>query len=1082
MNLCFYIQTIVSEFQNFLFLYLRLFKINFKIVPPLRRTLLTIAVLLLFWQLNAQKQANYWYFGENAGISFSLGPPSALTNGALNTGEGCSSISTAAGNLEFYTDGRFVYHKNHGQMPNGFGLLGNSSSTQSGIIIPKPGSSTEYYVFTVDAADNNLAAGLCYTKVDMTLNNGLGDVVTTEKNISLVPLACEKVTAVGHSDGYSFWVITKKWGNADFYAYRITGDGVSTTPVISTTGPMLIGDIGQASKGYLKVSPDGTKIAMANNTDYSVGIYNFDNATGIVTHMVTDENYTEPSGFDPGGPYGVEFSPNSKVLYIGEWKANRKIHQYDLSSEDPATILASRVVVASVGQGLGPIGALQLGPDNRMYIARRNSTYLSRINQPNVLGTGCGFIENAVGLAGRECSYGLPPFIQSFFFLSADFYWDEPACDGDTIQFYTSASDTPDSVRWTFPNGTQSTELNPTYLFPTTGLYGVQLKVYLYGISKNVARFVRINPAASVNIGSDTTICASEAFYLNPGAYNTYQWQNDSTSQTLLTDTTGWYWCRVTNQFGCPAIDSAYIVVNQNPETYAGPDASVPEGNTITLQGEVDGGSGTYTYQWIPAGLLVNPNILQPVTVPMTTTTTFTLTATDTQTGCTGSDQVFIEVIGGLLNSSASASPPIVCSGSQTQLNAQAYGGTGQYSFSWTSNPVGFTSDLQNPVVAPLVTTTYFVEVFDGETTVSSQVIVDVNARPLPNAGPDQVITYGTPTQLSGTASAGTGFYQWQWAPADKLNFANIQNPTTVNLYESVSFTLSVTDLWTGCTSVQPDVVLISLSGDALAANPSALPAVICSGESTQLYALAGGGTQNYTYSWTSNPPGFTNTQANPIVSPTATTTYQVTVSDGFNNATGSIEVLVNSLPSINLIPNDPKVQPISANEIGVCVFDTVSINAADPAISQASYLWSNGATTQSIDVLSSGISFDLRQYNVEVTNLATGCKNTADIIIYFTFSNCSYGIDEPEADNRLSIYPNPAEDGILNYSLQGVYGEVELEIFTQSGKLVHSERFKLAPEEVRTSGVPLAAYPAGIYFIRLTSAEALIHKKFLIK
>lgn len=126
-----------------------------------------------------------------------------------------------------------------------------------------------------------------------------------------------------------------------------------------------------------------------------------------------------------------------------------------------------------------------------------------------------------------------------------------------------------------------------------------------------------------------------------------------------MTDTTGWYWCRVTNQFGCPAIDSAYIVVNPNPETYAGPDASVPEGNTITLQGEVEGGSGTYNYQWIPAGLLVNPNILQPVTVPMTTTTTFTLTATDTQTGCTGSDQVFIEVIGGLLNSSASASPPI---------------------------------------------------------------------------------------------------------------------------------------------------------------------------------------------------------------------------------------------------------------------------------------------------------------------------------------------------------------------------------------------------------------------------------------
>ncbi len=289
-----------------------------------------------------------------------MGPPAPLTNGAIDTGEGCSSISTAAGPLEFYTDGTYVYNQNHTQMPNGSGLFGHSSSTQSGIIVPKPGSTTQYYIFTVDAADNGLAHGLCYSLVDMTLNDGLGDVVTTEKNISLVPLACEKVTAVGHSDGSTFWVITKKWGNADLYAYRITYDGVNTTPVISTTGPPLTGNIGQASKGYLKVSPDGTKIAAANNTAFNVVMYNFDNSTGIITHLLTDENYTNPGGGDPGGPYGVEFSPNSKRLYIGEWKTNRRIFQYDLSSGDPTTIINSRVMVGSVGQAADPIGILSL--------------------------------------------------------------------------------------------------------------------------------------------------------------------------------------------------------------------------------------------------------------------------------------------------------------------------------------------------------------------------------------------------------------------------------------------------------------------------------------------------------------------------------------------------------------------------------------------------------------------------------------------------------------------------------------------------------------------------------------------------
>jgi hypothetical protein len=386
----------------------------------LKKRILVSIILLAALSIQAQKQANFWYFGRNAGLNFGMGVPVPLTNGALNTGEGCSSISTPSGNLEFYTDGRFVYNKNHGQMPHGNGLFGHSSSTQSGIIVPKPASTTQYYIFTVDAWDNNLANGLCYTRVDMTLEGGLGDVVTSEKNVSLIPLTCEKVTAVGHSNGISIWVITHQWGTDAFYAYEITTAGVNTEPVISHAGPPITGDM-QNSKGYIKVSPDGTLIATANNTAFNVGIFNFNNASGTVTHLVTDYNYVNPGGGDPGGPYGVEFSGNSNLLYIGEWKDNRRIVQYDVSTSDPTAILNSKAVVATVGQNADPIGALQLGPDNRMYIARQNGTYLSRINSPNVIGIGCGFVDNAISLSGRQSSYGLPPFIQSFVYLTADF-------------------------------------------------------------------------------------------------------------------------------------------------------------------------------------------------------------------------------------------------------------------------------------------------------------------------------------------------------------------------------------------------------------------------------------------------------------------------------------------------------------------------------------------------------------------------------------------------------------------------------------------------------------------------------------
>jgi len=1043
----------------------------------LKKSILILALLTSVLLVNAQKQANFWYFGQYAGLNFSLGPPAALTNGALNTGEGCSSISTAAGALEFYTDGRFVFNKNHTQMPNGFALKGHSSSTQSGIIVPKPGSSTEYYIFTVDAADNGLADGLCYTKVDMTLNGGLGDVVTTEKNISLVPLACEKVTAVGHGDGQTFWVITKKWGNADFYAYRITYDGVNTTPVISTTGPPLVGNLGQASKGYLKVSPDGTKIASANNTDFSVGIYNFDNFTGTVSHLVSDNSYPNPGGGDPGGPYGVEFSPNSKRLYIGEWKANRRISQYDLSSGDPTAILASKEVVASVGQGADPIGALQLGPDNRLYIARQGSNYLSRINQPNVLGTFCGFQENAVSLAGRQCRYGLPPFIQSFFYLTADFYWDEPACFGTTTQFYTSASDNPDSVKWTFPNGTNSTLLNPTYLFPSPGLYGVNLLVYIYGQSKSVSRFVRINPSTEVFIGNDSTICASEAFYLDAGVHSSYFWQDSTTSQTILGDTTGWYSCLVANEWGCTAIDSLYLTVNPNPEISAGPEQSIPEGTAATLQGAVSGGSGSYTYHWEPAALLINPNVLQPVTVLMTTTTLFTLTVTDNQTGCVSEDEVLITVVGGVLSCTTGASPGSVCRGGQSTLNVTAYGGTGQFTYLWSSNPPGFSSQIANPVVAPTQTTTYTVMVNDGENIVSSNVTVTVIALPVPNAGPDQVITYGTPTTLQGSVTQGSGFYAYQWAPADKLNYANIASPATVNLYESVLFSLNVTDIWTGCVNEQADFVSITLDGDALNASPNAQPGTVCSGQTVQLFSVAGGGTQNYTYSWTSNPPGFTSTVAQPEATPLITTVYTVVVNDGFNSATGQVTVTVNQLPLISLLPvNNPEVQIISPTEIGVCVFDTVTLNAGNPG---ASYLWSNGSIEQSIDVLSSGISFDMREYSVRVQNQITGCVNTSDITIYFTFSNCSYGISEMESDNRLVVFPNPSSDGTFNYTITGLKGETLLEVYTIDGLKVMDERLNLLPDERKSASFDLNR-AAGIYLLKLTNKDAVILKRII--
>src|SRR4051812_27117012 len=109
----------------------------------MKRTITTLLLFTIFC-VSAQKQNNVWYFGSNAGIDFNSGSPVALINGKLSTTEGCSSIADANGSLLFYTDGITLYNRNHVAMPNGNGLKGGTSASQSAIIVPLPGSSVIY--------------------------------------------------------------------------------------------------------------------------------------------------------------------------------------------------------------------------------------------------------------------------------------------------------------------------------------------------------------------------------------------------------------------------------------------------------------------------------------------------------------------------------------------------------------------------------------------------------------------------------------------------------------------------------------------------------------------------------------------------------------------------------------------------------------------------------------------------------------------------------------------------------------------------------------------------------------------------
>ncbi|RZT00330.1 T9SS type B sorting domain-containing protein [Aquimarina brevivitae] len=432
--------------------------------------ILTVILLLFSLIFYGQGEANFWYFGQNAGLNFGTTPPSALTNGQLNTLEGCTTISDATGALLFYTDGRSVWDRNGVIMPNanynaGNGLLGDPSSTSSALIVPQPNTPGRYFIFAVDEPHHENAAtypnqntdfsvneddgfnnGFTYSVVDMNLNGGLGDVIPTEKNIPLVTYdpssfdessykCSEKITAVKSDDCDAFWVITHFIDT--FYAFRVDQTGVDPNPVTSQVGVEVpISGYRRNALGYMKASPEGDKIAVAHlglatvtggNGPGKVLLYDFDNVTGSISNEI--------ELYDGDAPYGVEFSQSGEKLYttigIGsDGSGDGFLMQFDLTLP-PTQIAASGTRIANEnGQDITPFsaGAIQLGPDGRIYRALFNfnngdDNYLGVLQNPeadaaNVNYSDRGILVDTDGLRGSRI--GLPPFIQSIFARSID--------------------------------------------------------------------------------------------------------------------------------------------------------------------------------------------------------------------------------------------------------------------------------------------------------------------------------------------------------------------------------------------------------------------------------------------------------------------------------------------------------------------------------------------------------------------------------------------------------------------------------------------------------------------------------------
>ncbi|MDP4266311.1 MAG: T9SS type A sorting domain-containing protein [Bacteroidota bacterium] len=292
------------------------------------------------------------------------------------------------------------------------------------------------------------------------------------------------------------------------------------------------------------------------------------------------------------------------------------------------------------------------------------------------------------------------------------------------------------------------------------------------------------------------------------------------------------------------------------------------------------------------------------------------------------------------------SSATTICTGKSTVILAM--GG----SYSWYSNPAGFSSTSSYNTVSPTVTTTYYCKISKGTMSVTKSVKVTVNSLPTPVA----TVT-GTTTICGGNGvtinATGGSTYLWSTGNTDSI----------VTVYPTSTTTYVVTAIKGGCTAsaITPVVTVNPKFTPVLTSTKKAF----CNGLSTTLMASPAGSSN---YSWGTTAGYLSNGASSSIsVSPATTTTYIVTVTQTVNTVacTGTAQTVVIVYPS--------PTSPSAGVDQTICGGVTTTCTGSGGS----SYLWSTGSTSNYITVKPAATS----TYDVTVSS-AQGCTATAQAII----------------------------------------------------------------------------------------------------
>jgi len=283
--------------------------------------------------------------------------------------------------------------------------------------------------------------------------------------------------------------------------------------------------------------------------------------------------------------------------------------------------------------------------------------------------------------------------------------------------------------------------------------------------------------------------------------------------------------------------------------------------------------------------------------------------------------------------------------------------------------------------------------------------------------------------------------YQWY----KNGNLLSNENNKTITPTSSGIYVVRITDS-VGCV-YQYSAGFKHTVSNAFFASVSSAKTSICSGDSTEINSTLVNASDTTSYSWSSNPAGFTASTKDISVQPLTTTTYILTASDSNRISIDSVTIVVNPIPSTPIISllNDSTLSA-SANTSYQWFLETNPIS---------------NATQQNYKPLVSG------NYSVVVYN-STNCAS--EMSASFEFTKVAQGISKEDASRLIQVYPNPS-NGIFK-----INGEVlqqqnyEIQVFDSYGKQI---AILNNPTEI-----DLSNHPSGIYFIQLKSIDGSVLRK----